>query len=185
VRAIAVLWHPCSPTVRDPPASAPQLCVTRPHPHPSPPPGASLLLDDQDDWLGMARDRRVPSFPAVVEALRRQGMLPAIVFIFSRRECDVAARVLTERGVNLTTPAGEAGCLGRWVGGGQGMGRAFAYTWSCISWCRRRGGESGAHSDTPPPPLSHTPGSFLNRRPSATTLSPTRPPPSPPQSVLL
>jgi ATP-dependent RNA helicase HelY len=39
------------------------------------------------------------------ELLRRQGLLPAIFFIFSRRGCEAAARSVVERGLRLTSSA--------------------------------------------------------------------------------
>jgi len=42
----------------------------------------------------------------VALALQRAQMLPAIWFIFSRRECDLAARHLDLHDVTLTTPEG-------------------------------------------------------------------------------
>ena len=56
-------------------------------PIPPPPPPPPLLL------------------PAALE-LSQRGMLPAIWFIFSRKECDLAAKQLEIHGVTLTTPEG-------------------------------------------------------------------------------
>ena len=44
-----------------------------------------------------------PSRLEIVELLDRQGMLPAIYFIFSRNQCDEAARSTTATGLRLTT----------------------------------------------------------------------------------
>lgn len=44
-----------------------------------------------------------PSRLDVVDMLDRQGMLPAIVFIFSRNQCDEAARTVLAAGARLTT----------------------------------------------------------------------------------
>ena len=44
-----------------------------------------------------------PSRLDVVDVLERQGMLPAIYFIFSRNQCDEAARSLLAAGARLTT----------------------------------------------------------------------------------
>ena len=46
-----------------------------------------------------------PSRLEVVEVLDRHGMLPAICFIFSRNQCDEAARSVLAAGVHLTTGA--------------------------------------------------------------------------------
>ncbi len=59
------------------------------------------------DRPGPPRRRRplyTPSRLDVVERLRTEEMLPAIYFIFSRNQCDDAARQCLERGVRLTTP---------------------------------------------------------------------------------
>ena len=58
------------------------------------------------------RDRRgyrgwrslVPARPEVVERLDREGLLPAIVFIFSRAGCDAAVQQCLDAGLRLTTP---------------------------------------------------------------------------------
>jgi ATP-dependent RNA helicase HelY len=47
----------------------------------------------------------VPSRYDVVEALDRDGLLPAIVFIFSRVGCDAAVRQLLSSGIRLTNAA--------------------------------------------------------------------------------
>lgn len=44
---------------------------------------------------------------AVTHELHKAGMLPAIWFIFSRRECDLAARQLAMHGVQLASNEGE------------------------------------------------------------------------------
>ncbi|MCE2531036.1 MAG: DEAD/DEAH box helicase [Acidimicrobiia bacterium] len=48
---------------------------------------------------------RAPDRVAVIEALARRRMLPAIYFIFSRAGCDDAARLVARAGLELTTPA--------------------------------------------------------------------------------
>src|SRR5690606_6732464 len=50
----------------------------------------------------------VPSRPEVVERLDREGLLPAIVFIFSRAGCDAAVQQCRAAGLRLTTPAEQA-----------------------------------------------------------------------------
>ncbi len=52
-----------------------------------------------------------PSRPDTVELLERAGLLPAIVFIFSRAGCDGAVRQLLGSGLRLTT-AGERAEIG-------------------------------------------------------------------------
>lgn len=51
----------------------------------------------------------VPSRPEVVERLDREGLLPAIVFIFSRAGCDAAVQHCLHAGLRLTTPEERAG----------------------------------------------------------------------------
>src|SRR3954453_13469374 len=46
----------------------------------------------------------VPSRPEVVETLDRAGLLPAIVFVFSRNGCDGAVRQCLRSGLRLTEP---------------------------------------------------------------------------------
>lgn len=50
------------------------------------------------------RRRGTPSRAGVVEALDKDGLLPAIHFIFSRNGCDAAVRQCLAWGVRLTTP---------------------------------------------------------------------------------
>jgi len=52
------------------------------------------------------RSRRwlVPSRPDVVERLDREGLLPAILFVFSRAGCDAAVQQCLHAGLRLTTP---------------------------------------------------------------------------------
>src|SRR3954465_1132245 len=47
----------------------------------------------------------VPSRPGVVETLDRGGLLPAIVFVFSRNGCDAAVRQCLRGGLRLAEPA--------------------------------------------------------------------------------
>ncbi len=47
---------------------------------------------------------RAPSRPVVVDRLDRAGLLPAIVFIFSRAACDAAVAQVVASGMSLTTP---------------------------------------------------------------------------------
>ncbi|MBO0867486.1 MAG: DEAD/DEAH box helicase [Micromonosporaceae bacterium] len=53
-----------------------------------------------------ARSRRwpVPSRPDIIERLDREGLLPAISFIFSRAGCDAAVQQCLSAGLRLTTP---------------------------------------------------------------------------------
>ncbi len=46
----------------------------------------------------------VPSRPAVLERLDREGLLPAITFIFSRAGCEAAVEQCLRAGLRLTTP---------------------------------------------------------------------------------
>jgi ATP-dependent RNA helicase HelY len=45
-----------------------------------------------------------PSRPDIVERLDREGLLPAILFIFSRAGCDAAVQQCRQAGLRLTTP---------------------------------------------------------------------------------
>lgn len=83
-----------------------------------------LMKVARDDWAASRmkdrrspRDRRggprqvgngrrvwIPSRSDVIERLDREGLLPAIVFIFSRVGCDAAVTQALNAGVRLTTP---------------------------------------------------------------------------------
>jgi ATP-dependent RNA helicase HelY len=63
------------------------------------------IHDDRRPQRGARRPRSridVPSRPEVVETLDRAGLLPAIVFIFSRAGCDAAVSQCLRRGLRLT-----------------------------------------------------------------------------------
>jgi len=85
----------------------------------------ALLKVARDDWASSRiRDRRnprgrsqpgqknvgngrrvwIPSRPDVIDRLDREGLLPAIVFIFSRVGCDAAVTQCLNAGVRLTSP---------------------------------------------------------------------------------
>jgi ATP-dependent RNA helicase HelY len=53
---------------------------------------------------GRARRWLVPSRADVVERLDREGLLPAILFVFSRAGCDAAVQQCLHAGLRLTTP---------------------------------------------------------------------------------
>jgi ATP-dependent RNA helicase HelY len=59
------------------------------------------------EWSGGRRPRRwqPPSRPDVIERLDADGLLPAIVFVFSRAGCDAAVAQCLRSGLRLTTPA--------------------------------------------------------------------------------
>ena len=68
-----------------------------------------MLLDDDDDQRGRrgrGRPRRKPGppRPQVVARLEKEGLLPAIGFIFSRAGCDGALAQCLRSGLNLLTP---------------------------------------------------------------------------------
>jgi ATP-dependent RNA helicase HelY len=65
------------------------------------------IHDSRRPQRGSRRPRsriEVPSRPEVVETLDRAGLLPAIVFIFSRAGCDAAVLQCLRRGLRLTEP---------------------------------------------------------------------------------
>jgi ATP-dependent RNA helicase HelY len=55
--------------------------------------------------VGNGRRVWIPSRPDAIDRLDRDGLLPAIVFIFSRIGCDAAVTQCLNAGVRLTTPA--------------------------------------------------------------------------------
>jgi ATP-dependent RNA helicase HelY len=57
---------------------------------------------------GRPRGWRPPSRVDVIERLDREGLLPAITFIFSRAGCDAAVQQCGHAGLRLTTPAEAA-----------------------------------------------------------------------------
>ena len=61
---------------------------------------------DADDFRRRGRSRRwpPPARPDIIERLDRDGLLPAIDFIFSRAGCDAAVRQCLDAGLRLTTP---------------------------------------------------------------------------------
>ncbi|HET7529876.1 MAG TPA: DEAD/DEAH box helicase [Mycobacteriales bacterium] len=64
--------------------------------------------DDRRPPRGGRRPRSrvdVPSRPEVVETLDRAGLLPAIVFVFSRNGCDAGVRQCLRSGLRLAEPA--------------------------------------------------------------------------------
>ena len=54
--------------------------------------------------VGNGRRVWIPSRPDLIDRLQRDGLLPAIVFIFSRVGCDAAVTQCVNAGVRLTTP---------------------------------------------------------------------------------
>src|SRR5439155_15058685 len=59
-----------------------------------------------DGRPGRSRNRRGPLAyrSDVVDRLDREGLLPAILFIFSRAGCDAAVQQCMQAGLRLTTP---------------------------------------------------------------------------------
>ena len=67
-------------------------------------------IGDRRPGRGGHRPRRnggayTPGRVDVLDRLEREGLLPAIVFVFSRAGCDAAVRQCLDAGVRLTTPA--------------------------------------------------------------------------------
>ncbi|MGN6721546.1 MAG: DEAD/DEAH box helicase, partial [Marmoricola sp.] len=102
--------------------------------HENPKVNPELLRVARDDWASrQMRDRRsprgsgkgqrnvgngrrvwIPSRTGIVDQLDRAGLLPAIVFIFSRAGCDAAVQQCLHSNLRLTTP-GEANEIRRYV----------------------------------------------------------------------
>jgi ATP-dependent RNA helicase HelY len=61
---------------------------------------------EADDFRRRGRARRWPpaSRPDIIERLDRDGLLPAIDFVFSRAGCDAAVQQCLDAGLRLTTP---------------------------------------------------------------------------------
>ena len=132
---------------------------------------------------------RCRALPSVALALEARAMLPAIWFIFSRRECDLAARHLEIHGAALTSPEGKkrrppvpsrlagypAGWLANWLAAASG-----GISVRCGAWLRiGRGVVSSVAALTTLPahvaPLDHPPVLWLIRLAPSTCL-PTLPP---------
>ena len=68
-------------------------------------PGSSKSKFSKDGRnVGNGRRVWIPSRADVVDRLDREGLLPAIVFVFSRVGCDAAVQQCLNAGVRLTTP---------------------------------------------------------------------------------
>ena len=68
-------------------------------------PGSSKVKFSKDGRnVGNGRRVWIPSRGDVVDRLDRDGLLPAIVFIFSRVGCDAAVKQCLQAGVRLTSP---------------------------------------------------------------------------------
>jgi ATP-dependent RNA helicase HelY len=63
---------------------------------------------DEQRWRGRGRRYQGPSRPEIVERLDREGLLPAIMFIFSRAGCDAAVQQCLHAGLRLTDPSERA-----------------------------------------------------------------------------
>ncbi len=61
-------------------------------------------FDGSRGRYGRTRRWPPPSRPDIVERLDREGLLPAILFIFSRAGCDAAVQQCLHAGLRLTTP---------------------------------------------------------------------------------
>ena len=78
---------------------APLAC--HPEARPAPPPATSAQPASRRRLT-----RPATHTPAVTRSLRDRDMLPAIFFIFSRRECDSSAQAFESHDITLTTPEG-------------------------------------------------------------------------------
>jgi ATP-dependent RNA helicase HelY len=67
-----------------------------------------LEVDGGRPRRGRGRRWPVPSRPDIVERLDREGLLPAILFIFSRAGCDAAVQQCLHAGLRLTSPEERA-----------------------------------------------------------------------------
>jgi ATP-dependent RNA helicase HelY len=63
---------------------------------------------DQRGYRGRGRRPPGPDRPEIVERLDREGLLPAIMFIFSRAGCDGAVQQCLHAGLRLTDPVERA-----------------------------------------------------------------------------
>jgi hypothetical protein len=130
----------------------------------------------------------ITSSSAVALELEAQQMLPAIWFIFSRRDCDLAAQHLEMHGVTLTTPQGALpGALslrctervalpesaGGWVGQivqASCSAAALLTGFSCSISMSPSSSIFTHLQSAPPSRLSWTPWQLISRRRSRTAL---------------
>ena len=66
------------------------------------------VLENADPWHKMRRRERVPSIEGVVATLAKKSLLPAIWFIFSRKDCESAVKKIFRSGVQLTSDDEQA-----------------------------------------------------------------------------
>jgi superfamily II RNA helicase len=61
------------------------------------------VLENADPWHKLRRRDRVPSIEGTIAKLQEQSLLPAIWFIFSRKDCEAAVGKIYKSGMKLTT----------------------------------------------------------------------------------
>lgn len=61
------------------------------------------VIENTDPWHKLQRRDRVPSIESTVAELNKKALLPAIWFIFSRKDCDSAVKKIFKSGLQLTT----------------------------------------------------------------------------------
>ena len=74
------------------------------------------VIENSDPWHKLRRRDRVPSVEGTIVELRSQSLLPAIWFIFSRKDCEAAVDKVYKSGLVLTT-AKEQDVIGQMVQG--------------------------------------------------------------------
>ena len=62
------------------------------------------VIENTDPWHKVRRRDRVPSIEGTIAELQSRSLLPAIWFIFSRKDCESAVEKMQRSGVVLTTP---------------------------------------------------------------------------------
>lgn len=62
------------------------------------------VIENTDPWHKLRRRDRVPSIEGTIAELQSRSLLPAIWFIFSRKDCESAVEKVQRSGVALTTP---------------------------------------------------------------------------------
>lgn len=62
------------------------------------------VIENTDPWHKLRRRDRVPSIEGTIAELQSRALLPAIWFIFSRKDCESAVEKVQRSGLALTTP---------------------------------------------------------------------------------
>ncbi len=74
------------------------------------------VIENTEPWHKLHKRERVPSIESTVAELDSKSLLPAIWFIFSRKDCDAAVKKIYKSGLHLTSDE-EKGIIMRMIQG--------------------------------------------------------------------